>query len=708
MGIKELAVRKFNALMDKKQDTPERQRGILGDGSGIVRVDERPDLVYIRINADSTRIWKVINDKVSDTNNLPVIMEKLPGAAWWRVTEIDRSMLANVGSGWGGKQFPRTHGEEHEWPDYSPGPDATNIHRRNLFPLKTEPTTTYSLDVVVRPHRYTYQGVFMEFLGDTLPLTSYVPTTGIRAVLTYLDVRTGLVGAIPGGTVTYSILANPPAPISPWYGIPSGLVTLRETQNVITESDIDEPRPLFDKVDLVHVLQAERDPTTSDDALLGYSEGSIWINRTNEEVFVCTNPAIGAASWQFSAPVEYSDGGEARGKDRTLGNTDDYDLGFLTNNQTRIFIQNDGEVGIGTTSPEWNMELEGTTTTIFQTRSSGDGAVQWRMKTDSTNRRFIGLDNSDNPQTQMLFGDAGNFEVWGPTASNKIFRVDAGPAPTDSFHMDSSGFVGLGVAAPAERLEIEDDEATTTLQISNAAADGDPQLAFALSGTKTFTIGVDDTDDFFKIGTTAVGTNTRLTIDSSGNVGIGTASPDTKLQVVGDTKLGDDNTNYMEVSTTGEIKYIGDAGVPFGSLYAHEDTLNVDISAAGQGTYVKITGLTTGLLHHVSVNSDAFNVDTVGVYKVDWQISGDSQGNNKDYEVDIFVDGDEEADGSARSEFGGAGSLGSMSGTAIIFVTDTGHDIDLRMKEVGAGAGTDFDIFNMNFNIFMLGGLHDV
>lgn len=153
-----------------------------------------------------------------------------------------------------------------------------------------------------------------------------------------------------------------------------------------------------------------------------------------------------------------------------------------------------------------------------------------------------------------------------------------------------------------------------------------------------------------------------------------------------------------------DISFSDGGGLAYGSLYIHEATQNIDISAVGQGVYVKITGFTTGLLNNVTINSNAFNVDIPGIYKVDWQISGDSQGNNKDYEVDIFVNGVEQDDGSARREYGAAGSLGSMSGTAILDITNITHDIDLRVKEVGGGAGTDFDIFNMNFNVLLVGG----
>jgi len=47
----------------------------------------------------------------------------------------------------------------------------------------------------------------------------------------------------------------------------------------------------------------------------------------------------------------------------------------------------------------------------------------------------------------------------------------------------------------------------------------------------------------------------------SKDVGIGTTSPDTKLQVVGDCKFGDDNTNYASFDTDGELTLTGTAKI---------------------------------------------------------------------------------------------------------------------------------------------------
>jgi len=74
-----------------------------------------------------------------------------------------------------------------------------------------------------------------------------------------------------------------------------------------------------------------------------------------------TNIAWDGNTLNVSVPEigDFADGGEAGGADRTLGNTDAFDLGFLTNGVDRLHIQNDGKIGIGTTTPSYKLEVDG-------------------------------------------------------------------------------------------------------------------------------------------------------------------------------------------------------------------------------------------------------------------------------------------------------------------------------------------------------------
>lgn len=95
--------------------------------------------------------------------------------------------------------------------------------------------------------------------------------------------------------------------------------------------------------------------------------------------------------------------------------------------------------------------------------------------------------------------------------------------------------IGIGDASPDQFLEILTSTAVNTqLSIGNTnAGTYDPQIGFELAdGTNTFTMGVDDSDsDKFKISTTALGTNDRLTIDANGIVGINTTGTSGRLNV---------------------------------------------------------------------------------------------------------------------------------------------------------------------------------
>ena len=101
-------------------------------------------------------------------------------------------------------------------------------------------------------------------------------------------------------------------------------------------------------------------------------------------------------------------------------------------------------------------------------------------------------------------------------------------------------------------LAISGGGTTTGLIIDNTATDGDPFLQFALSGTGLFTMGVDDGDsDLFKIGTTAIGTSTALTLTSAGLL---TISDDLVIKDAGTIGSASD-TDAISISSAGVVGF---------------------------------------------------------------------------------------------------------------------------------------------------------
>jgi hypothetical protein len=100
--------------------------------------------------------------------------------------------------------------------------------------------------------------------------------------------------------------------------------------------------------------------------------------------------------------------------------------------------------------------------------------------------------------------------------------------------MHANNRVGLGTTAPTTNLHITQTLSSTNpmLTVENGHASGSGAIR-TTGGATHYMFGSDPSDNTFKIAnsTTSLGTNTRLTINSTGNVGIGTTAPQATLQI---------------------------------------------------------------------------------------------------------------------------------------------------------------------------------
>ena len=140
------------------------------------------------------------------------------------------------------------------------------------------------------------------------------------------------------------------------------------------------------------------------------------------------------------------------------------------------------------------------------------------------------------------------------------------------------GNVGIGTTFPSTKLEVAGNTTGTLLTIkSYGGGVNDAAMRFYNENDgPTYVMGLDSSDSKFKIAYDLDGSNlttgTKLVIDTSGNVGIGTTNPARKLDVVGDIQISD-------TGLTGPRGLYGPGGT---SLITHNPTTLVTEVADGR------------------------------------------------------------------------------------------------------------------------------
>ena len=306
-------------------------------------------------------------------------------------------------------------------------------------------------------------------------------------------------------------------------------------------------------------------------------------------------------------------------------------LAFVEGGVEAMRINSSGQVGIGTTSPASRLTVNSgaagtvsnftdgvaqglalvTGTGYFGFYNPNYGAITFRdgsngaenvRITDSGN---VGIGTSSPTYKLQVTGSASALRVDGTNtgtdilasfAGRGVFGIDAPGVGNGRFIVTDSGNVGIGTSSPSVKLEVAGElkvgtggtgaiNGVITINGSGNASYGSV-LVGQRNGSNTYAIG--DTSALFGSGTGlsnfvygahpwSVYTNSseRMRIDSSGNVGIGTSSPNSKLDVTGPDNSGGAGILVYSANRTANLQ------LAFNTLATSANSGGMFISAGG-------------------------------------------------------------------------------------------------------------------------------
>jgi len=259
-----------------------------------------------------------------------------------------------------------------------------------------------------------------------------------------------------------------------------------------------------------------------------------------------------------------------------------------------------GNVGIGTTAPVQRLHVAGTTNSGFQMTYDGSG-------------------HTVNDGFSITQGAAAAY-LWNYELSAMVFATDN----TERMRIDSAGNVGIGTTSPAGLLHVSDGDSGvppnanagisiesgtgTNIQFMSPADNTQSILFGTPTANNRGRIRYHTTDEYMSFNTAQA---ERMRIDNAGNVGIGTTSPEVKLDVVGSglvrawTPVG---------STVGlfDNSGFGNASVSIISASTHQSTLSFGDEVGQQRGRIRYNMTDDRMEFLVSTTNIAAVIDSAG------------------------------------------------------------------------------------------------
>jgi hypothetical protein len=284
-------------------------------------------------------------------------------------------------------------------------------------------------------------------------------------------------------------------------------------------------------------------------------------------------------------------------------------LGFSTAGVPRMFINSTGNVGIGLSNPSQRLHVSGNET-VTGTVSAGDGGLGYGNA--GTFNAFVGMNSTFGAGSNIAI-QLGRATVYNDswflihthlsnTSPSNYFQIAAYGSGNSGLAVQAGGNVGIGTTSPVHKLHVVGKVYSDTqlLVSSNDSATTPGYSYLGNSNTGMFHSALDT------LGFSTNGTS-RMIIDGSGNIGIGTASLSQRLHVSGNEFV------------TGIVS-AGDGGLGFGNPGTFNAFVGMN-STFGSGSNVaiqlgRVTALNESwfLLHAHLSNTSPSNYFQISAY----------------------------------------------------------------------------------------------